>query len=244
MPPIPIPVAAPPGPAQATRTFSEHAEKRMWDLKKDYATQVGSHYGGADGVGKTKTDCITYVMNVLTYAFEKTGKPEYAAGVRANASKGTDLGHYLVGRGWKAYYWNPDVKNPRDGVSEHPFAYKSTSRSGIYYSVPVSGYIIDYNLTPVTVAPPPGFLDRLLGAKAPPPPRINDMTAFDAFSKVKFSYGLAKGGVHTFLLSYGMVFEVHWGACGPGLYGVSPFYTYAYLDGLVITPPDSGFSLL
>lgn len=63
-----------------------------------------------------------------------------------------------------------------------------------FYSVPVSGYIINYNLTR-----PSGGIGS---GKRP----LNDMLAFDKFSKVKFAYGLAKGGMHTFLLSYGMVY--------------------------------------
>ena len=181
MPPTPVPVALPPGPNAVPRSFSEHAEKQMWDLLKDYGSQVGSQCTSADGAGKTKTDCITYVMRVLTYAFEQTGQPDKAADVRSRSKKGTDLARYLVGLGWKAYYWNPDVKVPRDGLSEHPFAYKTTKQSGSYYSVRVSGYIIDYNLTPSSG----GFGCGGPGRRPP-----NDMTAFDKFSKVKFAYGL------------------------------------------------------
>jgi hypothetical protein len=130
------PAPAPYTPSTAPRTFSDHAEKRVWDLMKDYKNQVGSQYSGPDAEGKAKTDCITYVMQVLTYAFEQTGDAESAGGVRAHSQKGTELAHFLVGRGWNAYYWNPDVKNPRDGLSEHPFAYKTTSHSKAYYSVP------------------------------------------------------------------------------------------------------------
>jgi hypothetical protein len=101
----------------------------------------------------------------------------------------------------------------------------------------VSRFIVDYNLTPTKS---PGWFDRLLGAKAP---RVNTMAGFEGLSKLKFVYGVAKGGVHTFLISYGMVFEVHWAAIGEGLYERSPLYSYRYLDGVFLVPPDAGFSL-
>lgn len=105
-------------------------------------------------------------------------------------------------------------------------------------TVPVTGLIVDYNLTPVA---PQGMVDRLLhGSK---PARVADVSAYEKFSKVKFAYGLARGGYHTFLLSYGMVFEVHWDQIGVNLYERSDFFSYAWLSGLVVTPPDSGFSL-
>jgi hypothetical protein len=224
-PPAATPVALGPTSALPSRTFSEYAEARMWDLLKDYGNQVGNKYTG-ERAGKTGTDCITYVMNVLTYAFEQTGKPDAAAGVRRNSDKGHKLAQFLTGLGWSAYFWTPDSRNPRDGQSEHVVAYKKAVSVKAYYTVPVTGLIVDYNLTP--------------GSKLA---RVADTAAFEKFSKVKFAYGLARGGYHTFLLSYGMVFEVHWDRIGPGLYERSPFFSYSWLSGLVVTPHDSGFSL-
>ena len=102
----------------------------MWDLLKDEANQVGTHYKGptAAAAGKIRTDCITYVMNVLAYAFEQTGRSDLGAGVRANSKKGTKLAQYLVAQGWAAYYWNPDTRNPRFGGSEHPISYQKAKR--------------------------------------------------------------------------------------------------------------------
>jgi hypothetical protein len=223
--------------ALPSRTFSEHAEAKMWDLLKDSASQVGSKYVG-DRQGKTSTDCITYVMNVVTYAFEQVGRPDYAAGVRRNSNQGHKLAQFLTGVGWSAYFWTPDSRTPRDGHSEHVVAYKRAVSERSYYTVPITDFIVDYNLTP---APSQGIVDRLLhGAK---PARVPDMAAFEKFSKVKFAYGMARGGYHTFLLSYGMVFEVHWDRIGAGLYERSPFFSFEWLSGIVVTPVDSGFTL-
>jgi hypothetical protein len=208
----------------------------MWTLMKDSANQVGSRYSGnKDKTGKAVTDCITYVRLVLEYAFEKVGNAAAVKGVRANYTKGTELARYLTGIGWSAYYWNPDVRIPRNKNSEHPFSYQTTVRSQSYKNVPVTGYIINYNLTPT--------------APSRKPARVPETKAFEAFKKVKFAFGLANGGMHTFLLSYGMLYEVHWSAIGGDpnskLYERSPFYDYSstFLSGLAVTPPDSGFSL-
>jgi hypothetical protein len=232
-PPASSPASSPARPALA-KPFSEHAEDMMWTLYKDSASQVGSRYGG-DRKGKAVTDCITYVRQVLEYAFEQVGNKAASAGVRAHYQKGTTLAQYLVGQGWGAYYWNPDVREPRDGKSEHPFSYKLAKSSASYYNVSLKGYIIDYHLTPA-----PWSLFRK-------PKRTPDMVAFDKFSKVRFAYGLARGGDHTFLLSFGMVYEVHWDAIGGDpakkLYEASSFWAYPWLSGLVVVPPDAGFSL-
>ena len=110
-----------------------------------------------------------------------------------------------------------------------------TVRNKSYKSVPVTGFIINYNLTP--------------SSSTVKPPRSPEMTAFNSFSKVRFAFGLANGGTHTFLLSFGMVYEVHWNAIGDDpsskLYERSPFFNYSsqFLSGLAVTPPDSGFSV-
>lgn len=218
--PMPAPAVA----AVAPVTFSQHCEAKMWQLMKDSDTQVGSHYIG-DGGGRSPTDCITYVRQVLEYGFGQVGQADKVRGVHSRYEKGTDLARYLVSIGWSAYYWNPDVKNPRDGSAQHPVSYKLAVESSHYYTVPIeTKMIINYNRTPSSKKP-------------------NEMDAFLKFSKVRFSFGLARGGDHTFLLSYGMLFQVHWDKLGAGLYERSAFYDFEWLDGIVVVPPDAGFTL-
>jgi len=112
-------------------TFSQHAENKMWQLLKDFNTQVGSHYPSPPP-GKDLTDCITYCRLVLEYAFTQVNEPDHVTGVHSRYEKGTVLAQYLVSLGWKAYYWNPDVKNPRDKLAEHPFSYKTTQSTDAY----------------------------------------------------------------------------------------------------------------
>jgi hypothetical protein len=56
------------------------------------------------------TDCITYALNVIAYAFEKCGNGKAAKAVWELGGKGTDLAVYLVKRhNWKGVYLNGTV---------------------------------------------------------------------------------------------------------------------------------------
>jgi hypothetical protein len=200
--------------------LTNHAHAKMWDLYQNHDHEVGSQYAG-DRSGKQATDCITYVQNVLRYAYTAVKEPEVSR--RINFAKGTDLAAYLVKLGWKACYWNPDVRSPSDGASEHPFSYQQAVKTGKYYGIKVTSFAVDYNLQAPT-------------AKAP-----NNTRIFRKLSFLKFAYGIARGGYHTFLYSFGTVFEVHWDQIGTGLYEKSPFYTYEWLSGLLLVPPDASF---
>jgi hypothetical protein len=154
------------------------------------------------------------------------------------------LAGYLVNQGWKAHYWNPDTKRPNDNTrfrSEHPVTYQNAIRTHTYYGVTVSGFVVDYKPTYV---PPRKQTWSEWWHNIQPPSQMTPkrMDAFNRLSGVKFAYGLARGGYHTFLFSYGMVFEVHWGAEGDDLYKRSAFYDFEFLSGLIFTPPDATFT--
>ena len=138
--------------------FSYWAKLKMNDLLNNHDHEVGS-------VLKTQypqkfkdlhsTDCITFVGNVLSYAFEKVGDLASAKEVWKNSKKGTNLAQLLIGKGWKAIYWNPDVKNPRDynpanpngAWTEHPFSYHIAKTQSTYYGIPITESVINYNPT-------------------------------------------------------------------------------------------------
>lgn len=202
-------------------TFSDHALVKMNDLIASSNLQVGSKYPGT-AAGKLKTDCITFVREVLEFAFEKIGDPAGAKGVRSTYQKGTDLGMYLVSRGWAAYYWNPNVANPADGSSEHPFSAKIAYKTNNYYKIPLKGAVVDYKTG--------SLWERLVNTKGE--------NAFGAIAKAKFGFGMARGGMHTFLISYGTVHEVHWDKIGADLYGSKPLADYEWLSGAALFPPD------
>lgn len=66
-----------------------------------------------------------------------------------------------------------------------------------------------------------------------------DVANLDVIKKVKFAYGLSRGGMHTWLYSHGRVHEVHWDQTGVNLYDSSPLESYSWLSSLIVIPPDA-----
>jgi YD repeat-containing protein len=205
------------------KTLCDYLESKLWDLFKSHDNEVGREFPG-DKRGKSLTDCYVYAQNVLTSAYDKIGRKDIADRIRAgfkdargNPEFAAGLAGYLVSLGWRTHYWNPDVRNPSDGQSEHPASYQQATRTGNYAGIHVDDFIINYHKTN--------------------PASANDMTAFNEFSKVRFAFGLARGGTHNFLYSYGMTFEVHWDKEGENLYERKSFYNFNWLSGLMLTPP-------
>lgn len=258
-------------PQTAEESFTRVASNKMWDLFKDHPNQVGSNRKRwllkrglpDDTEGRQRTDCITYVKAVLVAAYEHLGQKANATGVKralAPNGLGTDLADYLVRQlGWKAHYWNPDVNHPRDfDYPKHNYSYWNTLKHGVYYagnyrtSVPVGGFVVNYD--PVADYSNPAYEDRARKVKhnyetAP------ERAAYERFKQVKFAFGLAHGGDHTFLYSDAHIFEVHWNALGDDnykdhvdadgddLYERSPFDTnsFRWYSGLMVVPPDAKF---
>ncbi len=214
-------------------TFSEHAEAKMWDLLKDHSHEVGSKYPG-DKTGKKNTDCITYVRNVISHAYESMGQSSIASDVW-KYTEGMPLAMFLSRLGWKIHYWNPDVRFPRDeNPNTRTAISKRKSRPRCITATKVDGLVVNYNLD-FKKHPSGGFLSGCT-----PGPRNND-AIWNKVSRVRFAYGLARGGTHTFLYSFGMVFEVHWDKIDADLYERSSFYSFAWLSGLLLTPAGRSF---
>jgi hypothetical protein len=226
-------------------TFEDYALEKMQQLMAHKQNQIGSLLfkrvqqictaAPANPDCKTAwpvvkkmdvTDCITFAMHVLAYAFEQTGQKSRAEQVRRHSKRGTSLASYLVQScNWKAYYWNPDVHHPFDGNSEHPFSYQQAVKSHNYYGIPLSGFIINYRPSPV----------------AKGKPTAANYVALTRLKQVKFAYVLARGGFHTFLYSLGDLYEAHWDKVADALYEATPFDRIPWLSGVLAIPPSIGF---
>ena len=81
------------------KTFSDHAHDKLIDLFNNHSHEVGSELKKQDP-NKYKdyksTDCITYSLNVISYAFNKVGNTDAERRVWKLGGKGTDLAKYLV----------------------------------------------------------------------------------------------------------------------------------------------------
>ncbi|MDR2880962.1 MAG: hypothetical protein LBV29_03565 [Azoarcus sp.] len=241
-------------PPVIPKKFSNHCVDAMENFLSNQTNQVGSDYvkwyketyGNTDALKNLKTtDCIIFVFNVLMYGYNKLGKENIAKELNKMPRMGMDLSKFLVHRqDWKAHYWNPDVHNPRDMTqgnprSEHKHSFRLAHETGQYYGVPLSGMVVGYNKTKTRKYP-----DGRRALIAPTPTvDIVNQRAFERLKNVKFCVGICKGGMHTFLLSDGKVWEVHYSEIGSSgnLYEKSDFFDYQWLSGIVVTPPDSNF---
>jgi hypothetical protein len=206
-------------------SFSEAAIQKIKHLIATADTQVGEAYPG-NKAGKTQTSCIGFVAQVLAHAYQKVGKGDVAKEVRKMTYKGTDLAKYLTTRRyWRAHYWNPDVVYPVDSDGEHSYSAKVAVRDKLYYKIPLSGKIVDYRLTPNKGK------------------RKATTAALGRFSLVPFAVGITYGGYHTFLCSYGSIYEVHYKQIGSKLYEETPFdeYKSPWLSGIVVVPKETAF---
>jgi hypothetical protein len=243
-------------PPATTKTFSEHCVDAMNERikidnqRKEIGSKLVEAVGNPDGL--RVTDCITFVFDVLMYGYSQLGVQggQIVKQLKALPRDGINLSNFLLKHGWKAHYWNPDVHNPKDmgqwdTKSEHRFSFQRAHETMNYsglgkgnapYHVPLSGMIVGYNKTKV-------FNDGRPVQKLTTVDPVNKVT-FDRLNKVRFCVGICRGGMHTFLMSDGKVWEVHWAARGDSgnLYEISDFVDYEWLSGIVVTPPDSNFA--
>jgi hypothetical protein len=231
--------------------FSDHCYNQMWELFKTPEDEVGSKFTG-DRRGRSLTDCIRYCKNVLSYGHNQINRG-YAAEriMKIPVPMGKKLALFLVN---EAHYWNPDVRNERKGDPEHSSSYKNmVLAKNSYYDIPISGVIIDYNkevkttkrvwnTIPVITCPP--FVGQVPSISVPVGSTVvsTDNTAIlEKLSQVKFAYGISRGGDHTWLFSFGEVFEVPFEEEGAKLYGKKLLKNFNWFSGCILTPQDSTF---
>lgn len=211
-----------------SRNFTYYAHRKMIDLYNNHDHEVGSELYKSDPdfyKDYKRTNCITYVLNSISYGFKKMGNAHAANKVWDYIIRGTDLASYLIHHhDWEGIYLNPDVKNPADGDSEHPYSYRIARKHCTYYSLPVSSFAVNYRPTEVW--------------DGDTPTRKNKKDIAE-LSNIKFGFGVSRGGTHTWLFSEGRVYEVHWYGIGDDLYEHSSLENdFPWLSSLLIVPPD------
>jgi hypothetical protein len=223
------------------KTFSEYACEKMMDLYNNHSNEVGSQLKKFDPVkykDYESTDCITFSIKVLSYAFTQCDDKDAASEVWKLGKHGVDLAKYLVtSHRWKGIYFNPDSKHPVDANSEHPYSSQFASKTCTYYHIPLEYRVQNYATTSKTH---PAF--QKLNKKAPVTPlNTVDIASLD---QVEFGFGVSKGGMHTWVFSKGNVYEVHWDKIGSDLYGATPLRVFPWLSGAIVVPPDQAIKLV
>lgn len=224
-------------------SFSQYAVKKMKDLYTNHSHEVGIELKRSDPTNYssyTSTDCITYVLNVLSYAYEKSGNTAFAKDIWTYGKdpqdpgkrfKGSVLGRKLVSqKKWVGIYVNPDVVHPRDASDEHTFTYYTANKYCHYHSIPVQYQAINYNPTPSSHT---NF--KKLFNKGETALNTVDITSL---KDVVFGVGMSRGDTHTWLFSKGVIYEVHWDGIGPNLYEKTHVEHYPWLSSVIIIPPD------
>ena len=219
------------------KTYSDYAKEKMIELFNSHEDEVGSELKKLHPEkykDYKSTDCITYSLNVISYAFEKSGNSKAAKNVWGLGKRGVDLAKYLVNsHGWKGVYINPDSVHPADAQAEHTFSSHLATRTCKYYQIPLHFRVDNYAPTPRT-NPAYRQLNRNAGVTS-----LNkvDITSLE---QVKFGFGLSRGGMHTWVFSKGKVYEVHWDKIGSGLYEATSLRRFPWLSGAIVIPSDQG----
>lgn len=223
-------------------TFTKHALEKMLDLFNNHDHEVGSQLKKFDPdtyKDYESTDCITYVLNVLTHAFKKDGQAAAATKAKSLGARGTELAKYLVANHkWKGIYINPDAKHPRDDEKEHTFSSAIALRKKEYYDIPLEYAVQNYAVTSAEF-----MAEAELQLNKNVPPTQHNETDMANLEQVEFGFGMSRGGTHTWLFSKGDVYEVHWNEIGAGLYEASPLRAFDWLSGAIVIPPEQAVHL-
>lgn len=173
-----------------------------------------------------ESSCIGWALENVGAAYSAAGKAErwneIVRIVGAKGSKGTDLAKELQKDGWQAIYWNPDAKNPNDGNTEHSFSATQVARGKGYYGLDITASVQNYRPTDATKTP-------------------QDLSGIEKLSKVPFFFGLAKGGMHTFVGRNGNVNEFHWNEMPNSTRAIEerPLKDWGWNSGVIMVPPGT-----
>ena len=259
-----------------TKTFSDHAQDMLRELYANHKEQLGRQLwidfdncrtnkpSGTDCVrfedykdfetqfkNWRRTDCQTYIQDVIRYSYEKTGRRNIYDGLlnfyKSNGVTGTIMAQYLVKQGWKAYLFMPDTEQPSDSNAEHTQKYRDAIKTNSWWKVPLAGFIVNYKPTNS-------------GTSGATPITSDGKRKLAALANVKFAACVFTKGIHTGILSEGNILEVHWKNIseqskidakyqgfqtdGEGkLYESTNLLDFSWIEGIFVIPPDNTVSL-
>jgi LysM repeat protein len=207
--------------------YGDHSAMKKMSAQEraDWAKQNATP-GATPPTTFKESSCIGWAMDNVGAAYAAAGKSERWSEIQrivaSKGSKGTDLAKELQKDGWQAIYWNPDAKNPNDGNAEHSFSAVQVKRGNGYYGVKVDDSILDYRPTDA--------------AKTK-----QNLSGIEKLEQVPFFFGLAKGGMHTFVGRKGNVNEFHWDHMPNSKTAIEekPLKDWGWNSGLIMVPPGT-----
>lgn len=195
------------------------AERRQWVAQN-------ARPGTTPANNQKESSCIGWAMENVGAAYAAAGKSARWAEIQrlvvAKGSKGIDLAKELQKDGWQSVYWNPDAKHPDDGNPEHTFSAAQVARGKGYYGLKVDAVVENYRPTD-------------------PAKTTQDLSGIDKLSKVPFFFGMAKGGMHTFVGRSGSVNEFHWTELPDSKHAIqeTPLKDWGWNSGVIMVPPGT-----
>lgn len=209
--------------------FGDHSSwKTMSSAEKDQWIKDNARPGVTPPSASSikENSCIGWAMENVGAAYAAAGKSarwsEIQHLVVSKGSKGTDLAKELKKDGWQSIYWNPDAKHPDDNNAEHSFSATQVAKGKGYYGIEVDAQVTNYR-------PTEGQGTR------------QDMEGIEKLREVPFFFGLAKGGVHTFVGRKGEVNEFHWSEMPNSDHAIqqTPLEKFGWNSGLIMVPPGT-----
>lgn len=206
--------------------FGDHSSFKGYDAAERKQWVESQKTAGSTPPTPRESSCIGWAMENVGAAYYAAGKAERWGEIQrtvvSKGSKGVDLAKELKKDGWEAVYWNPDARNPSDGSSEHSYSAAVVAKGKGYYGVKVDHTVQNYR-------PTAGGATKL------------DNSGITALDKVPFFFGMAKGGMHTFVGRKGNVNEFHWNAMPNDKNAIeeTPLKDWGWNSGLIMVPPGS-----
>ncbi len=207
--------------------YGDHSSmKQMSQKERQEWAAANAKPGTTPNANFKESSCIGWAMENVGAAYAAAGKTarwtEIQRIVASEGSRGTVLAKELQKDGWQAVYWNPDAKKPDDGNAEHSFSASQVAKGKPYYGINIDATVQNYRPT--------------AGGGTQ-----QDLSGIDKLSKVPFFFGLAKGGMHTFVGRNGNVNEFHWNHMpdSKGAIEERPLKDWGWNSGVIMGPPGT-----
>lgn len=241
-------------------SFSKIAVKKMLDLEANYTKTVGSNLYKKQPIkykDYIRTDCITFSVNVISHAFKELGNIDAAKQVFKRRVYGTELAKYLVTEhGWLAIFVSSDVFHPSDGDHRHGIRYHKAKNKCAYEGIPISYFAINFK---PTIKPEKSIWEWVTMSGEDKPfyngvawvlrkhtdiETPKDLIGLREIKKIRFGFGVSRGGDHTWLYSFGKVHEAHYNKAESEIYEAKPLMEWSWIDNVIVVPAEEKASLL
>lgn len=214
----------------------------------------------------TSSNCIVYLLEACELAHRMSASLADWKRIKSHMKDGTGptLAKGLEEVGWLGLYFNQDVAHPFDldwsltrkwARGHHRYSFQQVRKYGNYGTekLKVKDLIINYRPTTQYAKYEADKIDKDFGGSHFPgadklngqPIATKDQTKkesvkIDKLKKVPFGLVNAKDGLHTAVIVYGDVYEVHWDK-GPDdqlLYEATNFENdWGWISGIIHVPP-------